>query len=101
MLLLIQFFEKLNPIGSEDPFTVLNVLGADTAKSYFMADSLNTGSVSMDYYKEHELTIGAQINIFGRKVVITDLDAFTKEYYRSKFIREISKHVNRIDQLCV
>ena len=78
----MQFFESVEPIGSEDPFTVLNVLGSNTAKSYYMVDSLNPGNLSRDYYKDHELTIGAQINVFGRKVVITDLDSFTKEYYR-------------------
>lgn len=75
----------MEPIGSDDPFTVLNVLGDETVKSYYMVDSLNTGNVSRDYYKDHELAIGAQINVFGRKVVITDLDSFTKEYYRYKF----------------
>ncbi|XP_033227774.1 EF-hand domain-containing family member C2-like [Belonocnema kinseyi] len=80
-----KFFESVEPIGLNDPFTVLNVLGEETVKSYYIVDSLNTGNVSPNYYKDHELTIGAQINVFGRKVVITDLDYFTKEYYRKKY----------------
>lgn len=49
-----------------------------------MADSLNTGTYLQDYFKDHDLTIGSVIDVFGRKVVITDLDSFTKDYYRYK-----------------
>lgn len=47
-----------------------------------MVDSLDTGKISTDYYKDNELGIGAEINVFGRRIIITDMDAFTKEYYR-------------------
>lgn len=70
------------PVGADDPVTVLNIMGDDTAHGYYTIDPLNTGKVCKDIYKDNELVIGAQINIFGRKVVITDMDAFTKEYYR-------------------
>lgn len=33
-------------------------------------------------YGPGDLSIGAILNVFGRKVVITDCDPFTKEYYR-------------------
>ncbi|XP_051167198.1 EF-hand domain-containing family member C2-like [Leptopilina boulardi] len=78
-------FEKIDPIGSGDTFTILNVLGDNGAKSYYMADSLNTGTYLQDYFKDHDLTIGSVIDVFGRKVVITDLDSFTKDYYRMKY----------------
>lgn len=29
--------------------------------------------------------IGQEINVFGRKVVLTDCDDFTKDYYRKKY----------------
>ncbi|XP_043275434.1 EF-hand domain-containing family member C2-like [Venturia canescens] len=80
-----KFFTSINPIGSADPFTVLNVFGENTARSYYMIDSLNTGTKAQEYYKENDLTIGAQLDIFGRKVVITDMDPFTREYYRTKY----------------
>lgn len=47
-----------------------------------MIDALNTGKIDKVYYKDNELSIGAKMNIFGRIVIITDMDAFTKEYYR-------------------
>ncbi|XP_043475063.1 EF-hand domain-containing family member C2 [Leptopilina heterotoma] len=78
-------FEKIDPIGSGDPFTILNVLGDNRAKSYFLADSLNIGTNAENYYKDQDLTIGGVINVFGRKVVITDLDPFSKDYYGTKY----------------
>ncbi|XP_001603780.2 EF-hand domain-containing family member C2 [Nasonia vitripennis] len=80
-----KFFTSLEPVGSSDPLTILNVLGESTTRSYYIADNSYCKKSSADYYKECDLTIGAQINIFGRKVVITDLDNFTKEYYRNKY----------------
>ncbi|GAB1869468.1 EF-hand domain-containing family member C2 [Camponotus japonicus] len=80
-----KFYTGLQPIGAEDRFTILNVLGEDTRQGYYMVDSLDTGKISADYYKDNELCIGAQINVFGRKIVITDMDVFTKEYYRTKY----------------
>ncbi|XP_076666414.1 EF-hand domain-containing family member C2 [Andrena cerasifolii] len=80
-----KFFSNLAPVGANDPVTVLNIMGDDTARGYYTIDLLNTGKVCNDIYKDNELVIGAQINIFGRKVVITDMDAFTKEYYRKKY----------------
>lgn len=57
-------------------------MGEDTSQGYFTIDPLNAGKVHKDFYKENELGIGAQINVFGRIVVLTDMDTFTKEYYR-------------------
>jgi len=57
-------------------------LGEDARQSYYMVDSLDTGKISTDYYKDNELGIGAEINVFGRRIIITDMDAFTKDYYR-------------------
>lgn len=69
-------------MGSKDPLTILNVLGESTTRSYYIADNSYCEKSSADFYKECDLTIGAQMNVFGRKVIITDLDNFTKEYYR-------------------
>lgn len=41
-----------------------------------------TGGPPVASYTPADLSIGAILNVFGRKVVITDLDPFTKEYYR-------------------
>lgn len=32
-----------------------------------------------------DLIIGAPINVYGRMVIISDCDEFTKEYYRVKY----------------
>ncbi|XP_050598215.1 EF-hand domain-containing family member C2-like isoform X2 [Bombus affinis] len=80
-----KIFSEMGSIGTGDAFTVLNVMGDDTSHGYYTIDPLNTGKVRREYYKENELSIGAQVNIFGRIIVITDMDAFTKEYYRKKY----------------
>ncbi|KZC10057.1 PREDICTED: EF-hand domain-containing family member C2-like [Dufourea novaeangliae] len=80
-----KFFSELDPIGSGDPLTVLNVIGDNTSTGYYSIDPLNAGKMRKEIYKDNELSIGAHINIFGRKIVITDMDAFTKEYYRKKY----------------
>ncbi|XP_063973466.1 EF-hand domain-containing family member C2-like [Diachasmimorpha longicaudata] len=80
-----KFFTRIESVGSSDPFTVLNVLGASGAQSYFIPDALNAGEVKRDYYKDSDLTIGTSMNVFGREVVITDLDPSTKSYYSEKY----------------
>ncbi|XP_034948981.1 EF-hand domain-containing family member C2 [Chelonus insularis] len=80
-----KFYTGIDPIGVHDPFTVLNVLGDSTGQSYYIADPLNTGKPSCEYYKDSDLVIGVRMNVFGREVVITDLDSATKEYYRTKY----------------
>nr|XP_031833842.1 EF-hand domain-containing family member C2-like [Nomia melanderi] len=80
-----KFFSELDPIGSREPVTVLNVMGDDTSTGYYSIDPLNAGKVDKEIYKDYELGIGAQINIFGRMIVITDMDTFTKDYYRQKY----------------
>ncbi|XP_045498047.1 EF-hand domain-containing family member C2-like [Colias croceus] len=41
-----------------------------------------TGGPKCPSYTPADLSIGAVINVFGRKVVLIDCDPFTKEYYR-------------------
>ncbi|XP_076165336.1 EF-hand domain-containing family member C2 [Ptiloglossa arizonensis] len=80
-----KFSTDLDPSGADDPFTVLNVMGNDATCGYYSIDPLNSGKLCREIYKDDELSIGAQINIFGRKITITDMDTFTKEYYRRKY----------------
>jgi len=35
--------------------------------------------------RDEDLLPGAIINVYGRAVVISDCDAFTRDYYKSKF----------------
>ncbi|KAL2714276.1 EF-hand domain-containing family member C2 [Vespula squamosa] len=80
-----KFYSGLDPIGEGDPYTILNVMGEDINQSYMMIDALNIGKSKKVYYKDNELSIGAKMDIFGRTITITDMDAFTKEYYRTKY----------------
>ncbi|KAG9349598.1 hypothetical protein JZ751_028046 [Albula glossodonta] len=65
--------------------TVLNVFGPMGNKGRYLLDNLKTGIVNEEYYKDSDLTLGAVINVWGRKVVLCDCDNFTKEFYRSKY----------------
>lgn len=44
-----------------------------------------TGGPKVPSYSPADLSIGAVLNMYGRKVVLTDCDAFTKEYYRTTY----------------
>lgn len=41
-----------------------------------------TGGPLVASYTPADLSVGAILNVFGRKAVLTDCDPFTKEYYR-------------------
>ena len=53
--------------------------------SIYHRDVLQTGEVHQEYYKDSDLSIGAILNVWGRKVVLCDCDEFTREYYKTKF----------------
>lgn len=71
--------------GTFSPFTVLNVLTSSSGSYRYIADSLNCGKEKTEYYREQDLWIGCVLNIFGRQFILTDCDAFTKEYYKKKY----------------
>lgn len=74
-------FKGLPGPGADASYTILNVLG----QGRFVTDSLDCGREDTEIYKECDLTIGGVINCFGRKIVITDCDPFTKQYYGVKY----------------
>ncbi|CAH8430283.1 unnamed protein product [Schistosoma intercalatum] len=65
--------------------TLLNVFGHPQRGGHYILDSLKLGAPKDDFYKDHDFTIGANINVYGRKFLICDCDEFTKEYYRIKY----------------
>ncbi|XP_036395881.1 EF-hand domain-containing family member C2, partial [Megalops cyprinoides] len=65
--------------------TVLNVFGPMGHKGRYLLDNLKTGAIEEEFYKDSDLTLGAVVNVWGRKVVLCDCDNFTKEFYRSKY----------------
>lgn len=46
---------------------------------------LQTGAVHEEFYKDCDLTVGGEVNVWGRRVIIADCDDFTKDYYRIKY----------------
>ncbi|XP_043928311.1 EF-hand domain-containing family member C2 [Protopterus annectens] len=65
--------------------TVLNVFGPSGQGGRYILDSLKTGAVNEEFYKDCDLRIGQTINVWGRKVLICDYDEYTKEHYRTKY----------------
>jgi len=75
----------LNQPGVATDRTVLNVFGPMGHGGRYILDSLKTGAVNHEYYSDSDLTLGAVINVWGRKVVLCDCDDFTKEYYNARY----------------
>ncbi|XP_077393798.1 EF-hand domain-containing family member C2 [Festucalex cinctus] len=76
---------QLNLPGEVTNRTVLNVLPSTRQGDRFILDSLKTGAIQEEFYKDCDLTVGGELNVWGRKVIIADCDDFTKHYYRSKY----------------
>lgn len=51
----------------------------------FLLSVLQTGAVHEEFYKDCDLTVGGEVNVWGRRVIIADCDDFTKDYYRSRY----------------
>ncbi|KAK3586545.1 hypothetical protein CHS0354_022677 [Potamilus streckersoni] len=77
--------ESLRQPGETADRTVLNVFGPTGHGGRYILDSLKTGAVHTDFYKDSDLTLGAVINVWGRKLLLCDCDEFTQEYYRTKY----------------
>ncbi|XP_050405661.2 EF-hand domain-containing family member C2 [Patella vulgata] len=77
--------ESVQQPGVKTDRTVLNVFGPMGHGGRYILDSLKTGAIHTEFYKDSDLTIGTVINVLGRKFIICDCDEFTKEYYKSKF----------------
>ncbi|XP_041663505.1 EF-hand domain-containing family member C2 [Cheilinus undulatus] len=65
--------------------TVLNVFDSNNQGKRFILDSLKTGSIQDEFYKDSDLAVGQEVNVWGRRALITGCDNFTKEYYHSKY----------------
>jgi hypothetical protein len=71
--------------GDKPTRTVLNVIGNFFDGGRYILDNLKTGSISVNYFADSDLMVGRVVNVFGRKILLTDCDEFTKEYYRNKY----------------
>ncbi|XP_057707390.1 EF-hand domain-containing family member C2 [Corythoichthys intestinalis] len=84
-----QASNQLNLPGEVTNRTVLNVLASSRKGDRFLLDSLKTGAIQEEFYKDCDLKVGGELNVWGRKVTIADCDDFTKDYYRSKYGTEV------------
>lgn len=71
--------------GDKPHRTVLNVIGNFFDGGRYILDNLKTGAINVNFYKDSDLMIGRVVNVFGRKVLLTNCDDYTKEYYRNKY----------------
>ncbi|XP_074032977.1 EF-hand domain containing 1.2 [Leptinotarsa decemlineata] len=80
-----QVYKELPSPGDDSHNTVLNVLGSALSSRRYLIDPLDCGRHKVCYYTEKDLSIGAILNCYGRKIVLTDCDSFTRGYYAEKY----------------
>ncbi|KAJ8965173.1 hypothetical protein NQ314_004316 [Rhamnusium bicolor] len=78
-------YKELPTPGQNANYTVLNVLGSALSNRRYIVDPLDCGREKIEYYTEKDLSIGAVLNCYGRKIVLTDCDSFTRTYYAGKY----------------
>lgn len=78
-------YKELPTPGRDSSYTVLNVLGSALTSRRYIVDPLDCGREKIDHYTEEDLSIGAILNCYGRKIVLTDCDSFTRDYYAEKY----------------
>ncbi|XP_012585733.1 PREDICTED: EF-hand domain-containing family member C2 [Condylura cristata] len=83
---------KFGPPGVYEPGQitdriVLNVYGgySENRVTGYLLDKYQYGKLHQQFYKDSDLSIGATINVWGRKVLLCDCDEFTKLYYKTKY----------------
>ncbi|XP_032422797.1 EF-hand domain-containing family member C2 isoform X1 [Xiphophorus hellerii] len=79
---------QMKPPGAVTTRTVLNVFGSMNEGKHIVLDSCDIRAATDEFYKDSDLAIGKEINVWGRRVLLTDCDEFTKAYYRFKYGRE-------------
>lgn len=78
-------YKELPTPGYDSNYTVLNVLGSALTSRRYIIDPLNCGGANVEYYTDRDLSIGAVLNCYGRKIVLTECDHYTNVYYSDKY----------------
>lgn len=61
---------------------MLNVLGVNSMNQWYAFDPLtNTGGVQESYYHWSNLYVGVEIDVYSRKIVLSNCDEYTKQFY--------------------
>lgn len=77
--------KELRCVGDDTYFAMLNVFGKGLKNIRYMRDRLDSGQNESRYYQERDLAIGNTINVYGRRVILTDCDGFTQNFYKCKY----------------
>uniref|UniRef100_A0A8C6RAF5 EF-hand domain-containing family member C2 n=1 Tax=Nannospalax galili TaxID=1026970 RepID=A0A8C6RAF5_NANGA len=66
---------------------VLNIYGglSEWRANGYLLDKYQLGKVKQEFYTDRDLSAGATLNVWGRKVLLCDCDEFTKNYYKAKY----------------
>jgi len=72
----------VKPPGFSEQNDLLNVLAINSMNQWFAFDPLgNLSDVQASYYHWSNLYVGAEIDVYSRKIVLSSCDEFTKQYY--------------------
>ncbi|XP_050054514.1 EF-hand domain-containing family member C2-like [Aphis gossypii] len=72
----------VKPPGFSEQNDLLNVLAINSMNQWYAFDPLsNLNGVQDSYYHWSNLHVGAEIDVYSRKIVLSSCDEFTKQYY--------------------
>lgn len=72
----------MKPPGFNEQSDLLNVLSINPMNQWYAFDPLSNFSTTGDsYYDWSDLYVGAEIDVYSRKIILTNCDEFTKQYY--------------------
>eukprot|EP00049_Salpingoeca_infusionum_P005694 m.95331 g.95331 ORF g.95331 m.95331 type:complete len:620 (+) comp13056_c0_seq1:128-1987(+) len=77
--------EEAKVPGSVTDRTMLNVFGKTGLHGRHIMDNLQTDTGRGEMYSAADLEIGVTVNVYGRGMLICDMDEFTQNYYRSHY----------------
>ncbi|XP_060867851.1 EF-hand domain-containing family member C2-like [Metopolophium dirhodum] len=72
----------VKPPGFSEQNDLLNVLAINSMNQWYAFDPLGNLSDAQDcYYHWSNLHVGAEIDVYSRKIVLSSCDEYTKQYY--------------------
>jgi len=72
----------VKPPGFSEKNDLLNVLGINATNHWYAFDPLtNCSDIQNSYYHWLDLYVGAEMDVYSRKVVLSNCDKFTRQYY--------------------